>query len=226
MTTLREAAQAALRIIELRRNLGNAEYDKQAEQAANDLRAVLAVESVRSALAEFDASLTDPALASVHQTAEPAQPVAWRSWTGQCGYGYWESQTDADLHSDPDYRPVPLYTAPPAPADVPVYPNCPHAHECVDGGRYGKGAYEDLMNNAMGGKPWGECLCGIGDDGKPKYQQPPGDVPPMTDEDFVKIAFPYLDGALMEEIEMDGYALLEILRAVEAEVLRRMGVVE
>ena len=78
MTTLREAAQAALRIIELRRNLGNAEYDKQAEQAANDLRAVLAVESVRSALAEFDASLTDPALASVHQTAEPAQPVAWK----------------------------------------------------------------------------------------------------------------------------------------------------
>jgi hypothetical protein len=56
--------------------------------------------------------------------------------------------------------------------------------------------------------------------------QPPGDVPPMTDEDFVKIAFPYLDGALMEEIEMDGYALLEILRAVEAEVRRRCGVVE
>ena len=53
------------------------------------------------------------------EVAEPAQPVAWRSWTGQCGYGYWESQTDADLHSDPDYRPVPLYTAPPAPADVP-----------------------------------------------------------------------------------------------------------
>ena len=69
MTTLREAAQAALRIIELRRNLGNAEYDKQAEQAANDLRAVLAVESVRSALAEFDASLTDPTKISVHQTA-------------------------------------------------------------------------------------------------------------------------------------------------------------
>ena len=56
--------------------------------------------------------------------------------------------------------------------------------------------------------------------------QPPGDVPPMTDEDFVKIAFPYLDGALMEEIEMDGYALLEILRAVEAEVRRGCGVVE
>ena len=49
---------------------------------------------------------------------------------------------------------------------------------------------------------------------------------PMTDEDFVKIAFPYLDGALMEEIEMDGYALLEILRAVEAEVRRGCGVVE
>lgn len=31
----------------------------------------------KAALAEFDASLTDPALASVHQTAEPAQPVAW-----------------------------------------------------------------------------------------------------------------------------------------------------
>ena len=56
---------------------------------------------------------------TTEKASEPAQPVAWRSWTGQCGYGYWESQTDADLHSDPDYRPVPLYTAPPAPADVP-----------------------------------------------------------------------------------------------------------
>ena len=40
----------------------------------------------------------------------------------------------------------------------------------------------------------------------------------------MKIEFPYLDGALMETIELDGYALLEILRAVEAEVRRRMGV--
>lgn len=56
---------------------------------------------------------------TTEKASEPAQPVAWRSWTGQCGYGYWESQTDADLHSDPDYRPVPLYTAPQPPAYVP-----------------------------------------------------------------------------------------------------------
>jgi len=64
-------------------------------------------------------------------------------------------------------------------------------------------------------------------DDSPLYTapQPPADVPLMTDEDFVKIAFPYLDGALMEGVEMDGYALLEILRAVEAEVRRRCGVV-
>ena len=151
--------------------------------------------------------------------AEPAQPVAWRSWTGQCGYGYWESQTDADMHSDPDYRPVPLYTAPPAPADVPVYPNCPHAHECVDGGRYGKGAYEDLMNNAMGGKPWGECLCGIGDDGKPKYQQPPGDVPRLSDEDKDELAGAYLNASPAKR------HLGALIEAVEAEVRRRCGVV-
>jgi hypothetical protein len=141
MTTLREAALAALALVN----------DTLLERTVDTKRLSAVGRDLEDAL-----------------DAEPAQPVAWRSWTGQCGYGYWESQTDADLHSDPDYRPVPLYTAPPAPADVPVYPNCPHAHECVDGGRYGKGAYEDLMNNAMGGKPWGECLCGIGDDGKPK----------------------------------------------------------
>lgn len=141
MTTLREAALAALALVNdtlLERTVDT----KRLSAVGRDLEAAIA--------------------------AEPAQPVAWRSWTGQCGYGYWESQTDADLHSDPDYRPVPLYAAPPAPA-APAR---------------------------------------------------------LTDEYFVKIAFPYLDGALMEEIEMDGYALLEILRAVEAEVLRRMGVVE
>lgn len=52
--------------------------------------------------------------------------------------------------------------------------------------------------------------------------QPPDDVPRMTDAEYVKIAFPYLDGALMETVELDGYALLEILRAVEDEVRRRV----
>ena len=109
MTTLREAAQAALRIIELRRNLGNAEYDKQAEQAANDLRAVLAVESVRAALAEFDASLTDPTKISVHQTAEPAQPFCYLKQTSSSEnppHGWAVHFTEGD---------VALYTAPQPP---------------------------------------------------------------------------------------------------------------
>lgn len=193
MTTLREAAQAALAVVQ----------DTLLERAIDTKRLSAIGRDLEAAIA-----------------AEPAQPVAWRSWTGQCGYGYWESQTDADLHSDPDYRPVPLYTAPPAPADVPVYPNCPHAHECVDGGRYGKGAYEDLMNNAMGGKPWGECLCGIGDDGKPKYQQPPADVPRLSDEDKDELAGAYLNASPAKR------HLRALIEAVEAEVRRRCGVVE
>ena len=192
MTTLREAALAALALVN----------DTLLERTVDTKRLSAVGRDLEDAL-----------------DAEPAQPVAWRSWTGQCGYGYWESQTDADLHSDPDYRPVPLYTAPPAPADVPVYPNCPHAHECVDGGRYGKGAYEDLMNNAMGGKPWGECLCGIGDDGKPKYQQPPGDVPRLSDEDKAELAGAYLNASPAKR------HLGALIEAVEAEVRRRCGVV-
>ena len=47
-------------------------------------------------------------------------------------------------------------------------PDCPHAGECVNGCRYGKGCYEDDEQSAMGGKPWSNCLCGIGDGGKPK----------------------------------------------------------
>lgn len=124
---------------------------------------------------KFDAGLTDPTKISVHQTAEPAQPVAWYVERRAPGYGDdgvksgpWWSKNEAKRFADDHHVLRPLYAAP----------------------------------------------------------QPPGDVPPMTDEDFVKIAFPYLDGALMEEIEMDGYALLEILRAVEAEVRRRCGVVE
>lgn len=112
---------------------------------------------------KFDAGLTDPTKISVHQTAEPAQPVA-------------------EFHAHPaDWQ-----------YNITLLPGVPM-----------------LL------------------DGTKLYlaPQPPADVPPMTDEDFVKIAFPYLDGALMEEIEMDGYALLEILRAVEAEVRRGCGVV-
>lgn len=37
--------------------------------------------------------------------------------------------------------------------------NCSHAQECFNGGKYGKGCYEDDFNNAMGGKPWQECYC-------------------------------------------------------------------
>ena len=84
MTTLRKAAQAALALVN----------DTLLERAIDTKRLSAIGRDLEAAIA-----------------AEPAQPVAWRSWTGQCGYGYWESQTDADLHSDPDYRPVPLYTA-------------------------------------------------------------------------------------------------------------------
>jgi len=39
------------------------------------------------------------------------------------------------------------------------YQTCYRKAECVDGGRYGKGVYEDELNNAMGGKPWQNCYC-------------------------------------------------------------------
>ena len=61
---------------------------------------------------KFDAGLTDPTKISVHQTAEPAQPVAWTTmpdaddWTFMSG------------HEDPNGRLAgkwfPLYAAPPA----------------------------------------------------------------------------------------------------------------
>lgn len=43
---------------------------------------------------------------------------------------------------------------------------CSHFEECSEGCRYGKGCYEDDLSNAMGGKPWSECYCGINDKGK------------------------------------------------------------
>jgi len=75
------------------------------------------VRELHSALAaaqQFAPSLIDPEKQGLNQTQ--AEPVAWMSWTAQYGHGYWESRRDADLHSDPDYQPVPLYTHPPRPA--------------------------------------------------------------------------------------------------------------
>lgn len=38
--------------------------------------------------------------------------------------------------------------------------SCYKKHECIDGEtRYGKGSYEDDLNNAMGGTPWQTCHC-------------------------------------------------------------------
>ena len=37
--------------------------------------------------------------------------------------------------------------------------SCTHYHECTSDSGYGPGAYEDLLNNAMGGRPWQECHC-------------------------------------------------------------------
>ena len=37
---------------------------------------------------------------------------------------------------------------------------CYKKSECIDGQtRYGKGSYEDDLNNAMGGTPWQTCHC-------------------------------------------------------------------
>ena len=36
---------------------------------------------------------------------------------------------------------------------------CPNAYECFNGGRFGKGAFENELASAMGGKPWTECFC-------------------------------------------------------------------
>lgn len=47
---------------------------------------------------------------------------------------------------------------------------CEHRDECEHGGRYGKGCYEDQLNNAMGGKPWFECMCGFDQEGRLKHE--------------------------------------------------------
>ena len=208
MTTLREAAQAALRIIELRRNLGNAEYDKQAEQAANDLRAVLAVESVRAALAEFDASLTDPALASVHQTAEPAQPVAWRHKTDEGGKWLLSNMNPEQAAEwNTIVQSQPLYAAPQPPADEPVKPV---AWFQIHNGFYAQVAVEYKDDP----------------DVFPLYAAPPALAFParLTDEDFGVF---WLASTSDVDVSKSFAALaLHYGRAVEAEVLRRMGVVE
>lgn len=38
-------------------------------------------------------------------------------------------------------------------------PDCPRADECFCDGRWGWFAFDDPLNNAAGGKPWGECYC-------------------------------------------------------------------
>ncbi len=37
--------------------------------------------------------------------------------------------------------------------------DCPNAHECFNGGHWGKGAYDDEESSRAGGKPWGICCC-------------------------------------------------------------------
>lgn len=43
---------------------------------------------------------------------------------------------------------------------------CSNSDECINGGRYGKGVYEDQLNNAFGGKPWQQCRCGVDSNGE------------------------------------------------------------
>ena len=45
--------------------------------------------------------------------------------------------------------------------------HCPNRQECTEGNRFGKGCVEDPLQNAMGGKPWHECRCGVDADGNP-----------------------------------------------------------
>ena len=72
----------------------------------------------KAALAEFDASLTDPTKISVHQTAEPAQPVAWYVERRAPGYGDdgvksgpWWSKNAAKRFADDHHVLRPLYPA-------------------------------------------------------------------------------------------------------------------
>lgn len=120
MTTLREAAQAALPWLE-------AAWDN-GPQYAREFKPLWAViTDLRAALAEFDASLTDPTKISVHQTAEPAQPVAWYVERRAPGYGDdgvksgpWWSKNEAKRFADDHHVLRPLYAAPQPPADVPL----------------------------------------------------------------------------------------------------------
>ena len=56
--------------------------------------------------------------------------------------------------------------------------------------------------------------------------QPPADVPRLSDEDFEKL-IDNSDARWAEDVYViDSGSVIDLLRAVEAEVLRRMGVVE
>lgn len=75
---------------------------------------------------KFDAGLTDPTKISVHQTAEPAQPVAWYVERRAPGYGDdgvksgpWWSKNAAKRFADDHHVLRPLYAAPQPHADVP-----------------------------------------------------------------------------------------------------------
>ena len=121
---------------------------------------------------KFDAGLTDPTKISVHQTAEPAQPVAWYVERRAPGYGDdgvksgpWWSKNEAKRFADDHHVLRPLYQ-----------PTRSRRRRAADDGR---GLCED--------------------------------------------PFPC---SLMEEIEMDGYAVRRFFAPSKAEVRRRCGVVE
>ena len=47
------------------------------------------------------------ALVSANQAGDPKK---WLSWSAKCGEQAWDTQDEAELNSDEDFEPVPLFT--------------------------------------------------------------------------------------------------------------------
>lgn len=102
MTTLREAAQAALAEMKHANKV-------MLSEAGIGVVDVIAIAKLEAALAEFDASLPDPAKATVHQIDEQAQPVAWMVYT-EDGKSVYVTDNPNDISEKE--RALPLFTRP------------------------------------------------------------------------------------------------------------------
>lgn len=106
------------------------------------------------------------ALASIAQPQEPRTRQELHDMVAKAAGTEFYNPSLRQPQSDPAQPSGDEVTEPPLLADgTPAWQSCPNAHECINGGRYGKGVFEDDLQSAAGGKPWQECHCGVRADG-------------------------------------------------------------